>query len=61
MDFGRVQFSLAPRSIPTNKGVSVETVATAEEIVAKARFALTNMIGSGIIDLTKLKTILEGK
>lgn len=34
---------------------------TAEEIVNKAKFALTNMIGEGIIDLGKLKSILDGR
>lgn len=41
--------------------VFMDCEATAEEIVNKAKFALTNMIGDGIIDLGKLKSILDGR
>ena len=43
-----------------NKGVSMGTEATAEEIVNKAKYELTNMIGTGIIDLGRLRNILDG-
>ena len=36
------------------------TEATAEEIVNKAKYELTNMIGTGIIDLGRLRNILDG-
>ena len=32
-----------------------------KEIVDKAKFALTNMIGTGIIDLGRLSSILDGR
>ena len=38
----------------------MESKATAEEIVNKAKFELTNMIGTGIIDLGRLRSILDG-
>lgn len=41
--------------------VFMDYESTPEEIVKKAKFALTNMIGDGIIDLGKLKSILDGR
>lgn len=38
----------------------MDTEATAEEIVNKAKYELTNMIGTGIIDLGRLRNILDG-
>ena len=38
----------------------MESEPTAQEIVNKAKFELTNMIGTGIIDLGRLRGILDG-